>query len=177
MSVIRKNNVIRGIYGLARNEGAPSAGTSEIQTLTFGGTWVGGELFTLAFQGYTTAPIAWSATNATLVSNIDAALEALPSIGTGGIATATGTMTNGIGTITETFGGNNAKLAVSMISVASNASALGTLGVTETTPGVTATNRSALTGALLDDTTNGKLYVNTSTTSNSPTWAVVGSQS
>lgn len=177
MSVIKKNNVIRGIFGTQRVEGAPSTGTSEIQTLTFGGTWVGGELFTLAFQGYTTASIAWSATNSTLVANIDAALEALPSIGTGGIATAVGTMTSGIGTITETFGGNNAKLAVALISVASNASVAGTLGVTETTPGVTATYRSALTGALLDDTTNGKLYINTSTTANSPTWTVVGAQS
>ena len=79
-------------------------GTNEVQTLTFGGTPTGGT-FTLTFDGYTTAPISWSSTNATLVANIDAALEALPNIGAGGVTVAVGTMTNGIGTITVTFGG------------------------------------------------------------------------
>jgi hypothetical protein len=84
--------------------GAPSAGTNEVQTITIGGTPDGGT-FKLAFGGFRTAAIPWSATNNTLRDNVDAALEALPSIGTGGVATAVGTMTAGIGTLTVTFSG------------------------------------------------------------------------
>lgn len=43
------------------------------------------------------------------------------------------------------------------------------------TDGVTFANRAAI-GALLVDTTNGKLYINTGTQA-SPTWTVVGTQS
>lgn len=176
MPTIRSSNIIRGVYGPLLNAGAPSAGTSEVQTLTFGGTWVNGELFTLRFGGQTTNPIAWNSTNATLVSNIDSALEALSTIGTGGVATAVGSMTSGIGTITETFGGNLANLAVGLISVASNASAAGTLGVTETTPGVSATYRGQPKGVLINDTTNGILYENTGTPF-TPVMTKVGTQS
>jgi hypothetical protein len=160
-----------------QNAGVPSGGTSEVQTLTIGGTPTGGT-FKLAFDGYTTAAITWSATNATLVANIDAALEALASIGTGNVTTAVGTMTAGIGTITLTFAGNLAKKAVSTITVADNSltGTSPTLAVAETTPGVSATGRGAAIGTLLVDTTNGVLYIN-SGTANAPTWTVVGSQS
>lgn len=93
------------------NAGVPGAGTSEVQTLTIGGTPTGGT-FRLAFGGRRTAAITWSATNATLIANIDAALEALPTIGTGGITTAEGSLTAGIGTITLTFAGNLGARAV-----------------------------------------------------------------
>lgn len=173
--LIETSNVIEGALGPLRYAGAPSNGTNEVQTLTFGGTWVEDEEFQLTFDGYTTAAIKWSETNATLVSNIDAALEALPNIGTGGVSTATGTMTDGIGTITVTAAGSIAKLAIPTMTVASNGSEDGTLGITETTPGVTATHRGAIKGALVVDTTNGKLYINTGTPLE-PTWTVVGSQ-
>ena len=84
--------------------GAPAAGTNEVQTLTIGGTPTGGT-FRLSYQGRRTGLIAWSATNNTLVANVDAALEALPTIGTGGVVTAAGTLTAGVGTITITFSG------------------------------------------------------------------------
>lgn len=157
--------------------GAPSAGTSEVQTLTIGGTPDGGT-FKLAFEGMTTAAITWTATDATLVSNIDAALEALPGIGTGGVTTAAGTLSSGIGTITITFAGDRAKQAVPLISVASNSltGTSPTLAIAETTPGVDAAGRGAGKGALAVDTTNGKLYINTGTAL-APTWTVVGSQS
>src|SRR5205085_1343611 len=58
------------------------AGVSAVQTLTFGPA-VSGGTFTLAFNGATTAPITWSSTPATLVGNIQAALDALPTIGAG----------------------------------------------------------------------------------------------
>lgn len=160
-----------------QNAGAPSNGTSEVQTLTIGGTPTGGT-FKLAFDGFTTAPITWTDVDATLVAAIDAALEALSSIGAGGVTCAAGTVSSGIGTVTITFGGNLAKLAVATISVANNSltGTSPTLAVAETTPGVTATARGAAPGAELTDTTNKKLYINTGTAL-APTWTVVGSQS
>jgi hypothetical protein len=159
-----------------QNAGAPGAGTSEVQTLTFGGTPTGGTV-TFTFDGYTSAPVTWTGVDdAGLIAAIDAALEALPSIGAGGVTCADGTLTNGIGTITITFGGNLAKLAVPLI--VANSSLTGaapTAVVTETTPGVTATHRGAALGALCLDTTNKKLYINTGTALN-PTWTVVGTQ-
>ena len=101
------------------NAGAPVGGTDEIQTITIGGTPTAGT-FTLTFEGATTAAITWSAVNATLVAAIDAALEALGTIGTGGVTTAVGTMTAGIGTITVTFTGNQAKKAVALMTSTSS---------------------------------------------------------
>lgn len=158
------------------NAGVPSAGTSEVQTLTIGGTPTGGT-FRLAFEGYETAAITWTATDATLVSNIDTALEALNNIGTGGVTTAAGTVTSGIGTVTITFAGNLAKKAVATITVADNSltGTSPTLAVAETTPGVDATYRGMGKGLIVTDTTNGKLYIN-SGTAQVPVWTVVGAQ-
>lgn len=156
------------------NAGAPAAGTDEVQTLTIdadGGT------FKLVFEGQQTAAISWSAVNATLIAAIDSALEALSTIGTGGVTTAVGTMTAGVGTATITFGGNLAKKAVSTITVGNNSlTGTATLSVAETTPGVDATARGIAAGGLLIDTSTKKLYINTGTAL-SPTWTVVGSQS
>jgi hypothetical protein len=159
------------------NAGAPGAGTDEVQTITIGGTPTGGT-FRLSFDGRKTADIAWSATNATLIANIDAALEALPNIGTGGVVTAVGTMTAGIGTATVTFSGTTtAKKAHPTILVERNdmTGTAPTVAVAETTPGVDQTGRGAPKGALLVDSTNGKLYINTGT-ADAPTWTVVGAQ-
>lgn len=165
--------VIEGAYGAPlTNAGAPSTGTAAVQTLTIGGTPTSGT-FRLRHDGFTTAAITWSATNGTLVANIDAALEALPSIGSGGVVTAVGTMTGGIGTITLTFGAK----PVSLITVANN-SLVGTaptLAVADTTPGVAETGVGAPKGSLLTDTTNGILYINTGTAAD-PTWTKVGTQ-
>lgn len=169
--------VIEGGLGTPlTNAGVPGAGTSEVQTLTIGGTPTGGT-FTLAFAGDTTAAIPWNSTNATLVASIDAALEALSTIGTGGVTTAVGTMTAGVGTITITFAGNLANRAVPTITVAANAmtGTSPTVAVAETTPGVNAAGLGAPKGALMTDTTNGKLYINTGTAL-SPTWTVAGTQ-
>jgi hypothetical protein len=155
--------------------GAPTAGTTEVQTLTIGGTPDGGSM-TFTFRGRTTEAVDWTATDATLIADIDAALEALDVIGTGGITAADGTLTSGIGTITLTFAGTQAKKAQPLI--VCNSSLTGTAPtavITETTPGVDASFRTAPKGALLTDTTNGKLYI--TTTTNPTTWAVVGSQS
>lgn len=167
--------IIEGALGaILQSAGAPGAGTTEVQTLTIDAT---GGTFKLRFEGFTTAAITWSATNNTLVSNVDAALELLPSIGTGGITTAVGTMTAGVGTLTLTFAGNHAKKAIgSVIAVADNSlTGTATLSIAETTPGVSAFGLGFGVGALVTDTTNGKLYINTGTAV-APTWTVVGTQ-
>lgn len=144
------------------NAGAPSSGTDEIQTLTIGGTPTGGT-FKLRFSGYTTGSITWSATNATLISNIDTALQALANIDT--VTTAELSLTAGIGTINVTFTGENAKLNVAAMTIATNAltGTAPTLAITTPTSGVTSTYRGAAKGILLVDTTNATLYQNTGT--------------
>jgi hypothetical protein len=176
LAVITGGKVIEGTYRGVTSAGAPGAGTSEVQTLTIGGTPTGGT-FKLTFEGFTTAAIPWNATNATLIASIDAALEALPNIGTGGVTTAAGTLTAGIGTITLTFAGNLATKAVATITVADNSltGTAPTLAVAETTPGVDVTGRGTPTGGRLTDITNGKEYINTGTAL-APTWTVLGTQ-
>jgi hypothetical protein len=177
MSQIELANVIEGGRQALYNAGAPVAGTDEVQTITIGGTPTGGT-FTLTFGGFTTAPIPWSATNATLLASIDAALEALPNIGAGGVATAAGTLTAGIGTITVTFNGANLAKRAWTVMTANAAALTGTaptVAVARTTPGVDATYRNAAPGQLLTDTTNSKVYVQTGV-AGAPTWTVVGSQ-
>lgn len=151
-----------GIFGPYLNAGAPTAGTSEVQTLTIGGTPTGGT-FRLSFEGVRTGSITWSATNATLLANMNAAMDA--AWGTASVVAAAGTLTAGIGTVTLTFGANRALQAVPTIAVNENAltGSAPTLAVAETTPGVDATQRGAAKGALLIDTTNGTLYQQTGT--------------
>lgn len=155
----------------------PGTGTSEVQTLTFGGTWVGGDTFVLSFMGASTGAIAWSATNNTLVANIDAALGALADIGgAANVTTAVGTMTAGIGTITVTFAAALGKKDVPTIAVGTIVSTAGTLANAVTTPGVTAAGKDQCPkGAayVADDT--GVWYSNTGTAA-APTWTVLGTQ-
>lgn len=151
------------------NAGVPSDGTSEIQTLTIGGTPTAGT-FTIRYDGFTTSAITWSATNATLLSNINTALNALPNLADGeAVATAT-SLTAGIGTIAITFSGNSAKLAVNLaVATSALTGTAPTAAITETTAGVTATGRGAAVGRLLINTTAGTLYQNTGTAL-APTW-------
>lgn len=155
--------------------GVPSSGTSEVDTLTIQTSTSGGTFTLTVANGRTTQPITWSATNATLVANVDAALEALPNIGTGGVTTAVGTMTAGIGTITITFAGKNAKMDFPLLSVTNNLITGGTTPtIATTTPGVAATFRNAKPGTLLIDTSTPDLYINDSTSQvNGPTWTKV----
>lgn len=177
MPIIEGGKIIEGAMGPFLNAGAPVNGTNEVQTLTIGGTPTGGT-FKLAFEGFPTVAITWSSINATLLANINAALDALPHVAAGEILAAAGTLTNGIGTITLTFSGEWGRRAVALISIADNSltGTSPTLGVTETTPGVDATARGAAAGATLVDTTNKKEYINTGTPL-APTWTVKGTQS
>jgi len=146
------------------NAGAPSDGVNEVQNLEIGGTPTGGT-FTLTYDGFTTAAITWSATNATLISNIQTALRALVSIGSSEVTVADVDLSSGIGNVSITFGGNLAKLAVPAIAVGTNSltGTSPTVTMTTTTAGVTATARGAAPGAVLVDTTNGERYINVGT--------------
>src|SRR5215510_8404817 len=164
-----------GLGHPVQNAGAPVAGTDEVQTITFGGAPTT-DTFTLTFDGWTTAAIAWSNVNATLIAAIDTALEALPNIGTGGVVTAATTLTAGVGALTVTFSGAAmAKRAVPTLTGARVTGTQLTLAFAETTPGVDATARSSPKGAQLIDTTNGILYMNTGS-AGAPTWTKVGTQ-
>jgi hypothetical protein len=168
--------IIEGVQhrGIAA-AGAPSAGTNAVQTLTIGAGATGGD-FKLKHEGFTTGAIAWSATNGTLLTNINAALDLLPSLGTSGAVATAGTLTAGIGTVTITFGANRAKQPVGLLSVANNSlTGPATLAIANTTPGVAATGRGLPIGTHYINLTNGVHYANTGT-SLIPVWTVIGSQ-
>lgn len=141
--------------------GAPTTGTAAIVTLTIGGTPTSGT-FKLQVEGFWTAAITWSATNNTLRDNIDAALEALPSVGTGGVVTAVGTMTAGIGTMTVTFAATRVvqNFEVNYAALVGSGAVVSSL---VSTPGVLPNPNGPSTGATYQDLTNGELYVNTGT--------------
>src|SRR5207253_3132322 len=119
-------------------------GSNAVQTLSFAGNLNGGN-FTLTFNGQTTANIAYSTTETTLVSNIQTALNALTNINPGNTVVGgvpSNTVVPVIGPITVTFqnalGGigvpllvvNNVSLTVSTGTVPASPAA-----VVITTPG------------------------------------------
>jgi hypothetical protein len=152
--------------------GAPVAGTDEVQTITITGTPTGGT-FRLKFGDAVSAAIAYNAAAAA----VDTALEALPGIGTGGVVCAGGALP-GVA-VTVTFSGAGlARRPQPLLEVVNAALTGGTtpaVAVTETTPGVAETGIGAPKGALMTDTDNGILYINTGTAEN-PVWTKVGVQ-
>lgn len=175
MPIISGGKIIEGAIGARLNAGAPTAGTSEVQTLTIGGTPTAGT-FTITYDGYTTSAITWSATNATLLANINTALDALPNLGDGDVVATAGTLTAGIGTILLTFSANMVRRSVNlMVATSSLTGTNPTAVITETTPGVDATGLGAPKGSLMLDTTNGITYTQTGTDLN-PVWTKTGTQ-
>lgn len=167
-----QTNINPGAYaGQRTNAGVPSNGTSEIQTLTIGGAPTAGATSNIKFQtdaGILSAAALWSATNATLLANIQTALDAL--FGTSQVVAALGTITAGVGTITLTYSDTLAALNVPALTAVNNLTGSSpTAVITTTTPGVTATHRGAPSGATVEDTTNGDLYINQSSAS-APEW-------
>jgi len=174
MGLIEINNPIEGALGPLRIDGAPSAGASNVQTITFADTWGGGDTFKLNYNGEVTADISWSGTNGTLTTNIKNGLNALEGIGADGVSVAVDSGVSGIGTWNITFADKapHPAIEVEEATVAGD----GTVSVEETTPGVSPDMQGAVKGALLVDTTNAKLYINTGTPGQ-PAWTVVGTQS
>lgn len=145
--------------------GAPVAGTDEQQTVTITGVPTGGT-FALKFEGFISANIAFDATAAVVL----AALEALSSIGSGGV-----TVTGGAGgPYTVTFTLQRGKIpVVSLLALANNlltGGAAPSVTIVEAVPGVEATQRTSKKGTTLIDLTNAILYQNTSDVPNAPTW-------
>lgn len=161
----------REVYAFA---GPPLNGTNEIDTLTIQTSTSAGTFTLSVADGRTTAAITWSATDATLLASVDAALEALPNIGVGGVTTAAGTLSSGIGTITITFTGKNSRMDFPLLSIGTNALTGGTAPtITTTTAGVAGTWRDAPNGTLIEDSTNGQLYQNVSSTAFNADWKSV----
>ena len=171
-AVIQGGKVMEATFGPYYNAGAPVNGTDEVQTLTVTGTPTGGT-FKLTYEGFETpSTIAYNANAAA----VQAALEAIPAIGSGGVVCGGGALP-GVA-VTITGAGNLGKKALSLITVTSKAFTGGSspdAAVVETTPGVDATARGAEPGATLVDTTNKKEYINTGTAL-APTWTVKGTQ-
>lgn len=126
---------LNGYLG-ARTAGA-SGGTDEVQTVTITGSPTGGT-FTLTFAGvgigpksYTTAPIAYNAS----VATVQAALEALPNIGAGNVLVAGGPLPGTA--ITVTFQNFLGKRNVPQMTAAHTftGGASPAIAVTTTTPG------------------------------------------
>jgi len=151
----------------------PINGTSEVETITFGGTITGGS-FVLRYGNQNTGPIAWSSTNATLINNIQTALQSLGSVRSGGVLVAAGGgLVAGIGPVTVTFQNQLGVLAMSPITVASNGltGTSPTVVVSVTTPGVTADGRQSKQGQLCVAADTGVLWVNRSAmTQPTPNW-------
>lgn len=149
----------------------PTNGTNEVQTVTL--TAFSSGTLDLAFRNHSTVlTFTGTEANAAIDTTVDAALEALPSVGTSGVSVVTSGTTDRA--IAITFGGNLAKLDVPAI-VPTVLTGANTVGIAITTPGVTADGRSAPLRQLLGDGA-GILYINTSTTPLNPAWTEVGSQ-
>lgn len=175
MGVITGGQVLGGSYQAPyQGTAAPSAGTSEVQSLRTGGTPAGGT-FRLSFQGGLSGTIAYNAGTAA----VQTVLDAVPQIGSANTLVG-GSALNTAGTMTVTFQNGLAKKDVPSLVLAENNLTGGTsptITIGTPTPGADATARDALTGELYVDTVAGKWYTNTSTTAQAPTWTVVGSQS
>jgi len=150
--------------------GAPVNGTNEVQTITPDAVPAAGT-FRLQFEGALTASLDFDATAA----EVEAALEALATVGVGGVAVVKGGGPPEVWTVT--FGGNLQNLAVPLIAVVNNTVEDGAgdpvaLDVAEATPGVTATGRGAPAGARLIDVVNANMYVNNGVPL-APSWGLV----
>lgn len=145
--------------------GAPVAGTDEQQTVTITGVPTGGT-FALKFEGFISANIAFDA----IAAVVQAALEALSSVGSGGVIVAGGAG----GPYTVTFTLQRGKIPVeSLLALANNlltGGAAPSVTIVEAVPGVEATQRSSKKGTTLIDLTNAILYQNTSDVPNAPVW-------
>jgi hypothetical protein len=152
--------------------GVPGNGTSEVQTLTIGGTPLAGDTFRIRRDGWPTAAIPWSAVNATLLASMVTALNA--AFGTGSVVPTAGTLAAGIGTILLTYGGKLAATNVTNATVSTTlvGGSTMTAGIATTTDGVTAAFRAAKPAMILESD-NGNAYRNSSPAGTSPVWVAL----
>lgn len=114
---------------LGQVEGTGTA-VNEVQTMTGTGTLSGGT-YVLQYNGETTAAIAYNANNAT----IQAALEALPSIGVGGCTVGGGAFPGTPATFTFAGAGTTAGLHQALLNIISSITGGGTVAIALTTLG------------------------------------------
>lgn len=151
--------------------GAPSNGTDEVQLITYTAT-TGTNVpdsgtFTISFEGYTTSALPYTATDAA----VQAALEALPSIGTAGCTVTVAAGPPRVYTVTFD-GGNMLKRAWPLMTTTSallQGAHPVTAVVAESVTGVTATGVGSAVGKVLLRTDNGAQYYNTGTAL-APVW-------
>ncbi len=163
------SGVVGGVSSPQEYPGTPGAGTSAIQTLTINGSPDAGT-FRLMFQGITSVALGNNPVN----TDVQAALVALPGIGAGGVV-VTGAQ-GGPFTITWQAPAATPALVVSTSTLTNGGNPVAAPGIVNGTPGVAPTPAGVKKGGLVQDTTNGFLYINTGTVS-VPTWTKVGTQS
>ena len=120
-------------------------GVSAVMTLTCSGTPTGGT-FTLSYNGFTTSALAYNCA----ASDVQTALQALPSIGSGNVTCSGGAFPGTA--IVITFAGTMANIPVSLLTIASQALTGGSnplITIALTTAGVVAGGLKAWNGALL----------------------------
>lgn len=144
--------------------GAPSNGTTQVETLTVTGNPTGGT-FKLAFEGQTTEALAHNAD----ATAIQTALRALPTVGSAGVGVT------GTNPFVVTFAAHKARTALGRITLAENALTGGTspsVSITLTTPGVTANPYKPLAAAKLRrlDT---NAVLNNAGTADEPNWTAL----
>jgi hypothetical protein len=171
---------IEGAYGMVVVSGTPGSGTDEVQSSVISGGPPTTLTFILLVGGFATAPITWSNVNATLLLNIQNALNVLPGVGTNGIVASAGAapaLTAGIGQVLYTFSGVNLGkkvqplMSVGAVVQTGTATTIGAF--TRATPGVDATMRGHL-GVIFSSTT--KIVYANNGTAQAPVWQVVGAQ-
>ena len=131
----------------------PISGTNEVQLLTISGTPMAGGVNFLWNGRLSLIPATWSATNATLLANINASLAAL--LGAGSVVATADSLTLGIGTIYLTFGGTYAcnpqynGTSGLLVAVNNLTGTTPTAAITLSTAGVQASFRGAASGGAL----------------------------
>jgi hypothetical protein len=155
------------------SDGAPTVGVDASQTLNQVPGNASGGTFVLSYQGFRTTPLAFNAANGV----VEAALEALPSIGSGNIAITGGPFP--AASVIASFQGSLAKVAVTQLSgdasLLTGPGAPYAIDIPSSVEGVTAFRRGSGKGALAIDVTNGVHYINTGTALE-PVWTKTGVQ-
>jgi hypothetical protein len=153
----------------------PTNGTNAVHRMTIGGAPTSGT-FRLTWNGRTSTAITYSNTNATLLANIQTALDTI--FGAGNTIATAATLTAGVGTIDITFAAAFGKTPQSVVIsyTASTLNGSGTIAIASQTAGVAASYRGAAPGAMLIYTgvVPAVQYYNASATLHAPNWQLTG---
>ncbi len=156
---------------IRRTETEPTNGTNCVQYVTLGGTPTAGTFKLITPNGGTTASITWSATNNTLLANVQAKLDLL--YDTDNTLVEDVSLSSGIGVFKVTFQNLQGKQVVdAMTYVNSLTGTSPTIAIAVHTAGVEATFRSSAKAQLLAYTTPDPpaMYWNVSNNPCNPDW-------